>query len=206
MVCEACRHRAVVLREQLNESMIPYCLCQPCYERLLHRSLRPLEYFNLVALHGHEYDLHDDFYTDEGMACAASKPVEPDTTLTFPPVESLRGHVERLVDYALVKWWYPAAVTPYLAQFTTLQILRALDDKLAYNPFLLLRMTDMAGKLLVCKSVRLGARVKQITNRCVTCAEDCSLSLYEAAKPLKPLGWSLLNKLFFMEGQACQTA
>jgi len=148
MVCEACRHRAVMLQEQLNESVIPYCLCQPCYERLLHRSLRPLEYFNLVALHGHEYDLHDDFYTDEGIAYAAKKPVQQEAGLAFPPVESLRGHVERLVDYALVKWWYPTAITPYLAEFTPLQILRVLDEKLAYNPFLLPKCVELAAEVL----------------------------------------------------------
>lgn len=147
-LCEACHLRPIVLQEHINESVIPYCLCQPCYHRLLHRSLRPLEYFNLVARHGHEYELHDDFYDDEGIAYAAEEVVLQDVALAFPSLESLRGQVERLVDYALVKWQYPPAVTPYLTGFTPLQILHVLDEKVAYNPFLLPKCLEVAAEVL----------------------------------------------------------
>ena len=102
LLCEACHLRPIVLQEYINESVIPYCLCQPCCHRLLHRSLRPLEYFNLVARHGHEYELHDDFYDDAGIAYAAEEEVREAAALAFPSLESLRGQVERLVDYEVV--------------------------------------------------------------------------------------------------------
>jgi hypothetical protein len=146
--CESCRLRPSVLHEHLNDSVIPYCLCQPCYDRLVHRSLRPLEYFNLVAIHGHEYEIHDDFYDDEGVAYAAEDPVLPDTTLAFPTLQNLRGQVECLVDYALVKWRYPPAVTPYLTVFTPEQVLRVLDEKIAHNPFLLPKCLEVAAEVL----------------------------------------------------------
>ncbi|MDF7815698.1 hypothetical protein P1X16_30240 [Hymenobacter sp. YC55] len=148
ILCEACRLRASVIQEKRNGSVIPYCLCQPCYQRLLHRALRPLEYFNLVALHGHEYELCDDFYSDDGVADAAEEPVDLEPALTFPTLESLRGHVERLVDYTIVKWWYPAAVTPYLVGFAPQEVLHVLDDKLARNPFLLPRCLEVAAEVL----------------------------------------------------------
>jgi len=147
-LCEACCLRPVVIRERLNESVIPYCLCQPCFHRLQHRSLRPLEYFNLVARHGHEYDLHDDFYDDDGSACAADEPVQQEASLAFPTLAGLSSQVEGVVDYALVKWWYPPAVTPYFAAFAPNQVLQVLDEKLALNPHLLPKCLEIAAESL----------------------------------------------------------
>jgi hypothetical protein len=134
--------------EQINESVIPYHLCHECYHRLLHRSLRPLEYFNLVAIHGLEYELHDDFYDDDGTACAAEEPVIEDSALAFPTLANLRGNAGRLVDYALVRWRYPAPVTAYLQSFEPLTLLRILDEKLALNPYLLPRCLEIAAHAL----------------------------------------------------------
>ncbi len=147
-LCEACRLRPVVIRERLNESVIPYCLCQTCYHRLQHRSLRPLEYFNLVARHGHEYELHDDFYDDDGGACAADETIQQEESLAFPTLASLSSQVDGLIDYALVKWWYPPAVTAYLAAFAPNQVLHVLDEKLALNPFLLPKCLEIAAESL----------------------------------------------------------
>jgi hypothetical protein len=94
-LCEACRVRPVALLERLDESDIPYSLCHSCYHRLVHRSLRPLEYFNLVAIHGLEYELHDDFYDDCGIAYAAEEPVEPDSSLSFPTLSTISDNVGR---------------------------------------------------------------------------------------------------------------
>jgi hypothetical protein len=132
-LCESCRLRPSVLPEHLNDAVIPYCLCQPCYHRLLHRSLRPLEYFNLVAIHGHEYELHDDFYDEDGVAYAAEELVVPDTTLAFPALQNLRGQV---------------AVTPYLTAFTPPQVLRVLEEKVAHNSFLLPKCLEVAAEVL----------------------------------------------------------
>lgn len=146
--CEACRIRPIAFAERINESVIPYRLCHACHHRLLHLSLRPLEYFNLVAIHGFEYELHDDFYDDYGAACTPEEPVAEEPSLAFPTLSTLSSDASRLVDYALVKWWYPPAVTPYLQVFEPLIVLRILDEKLALNPFLLPRCLEVAAHAL----------------------------------------------------------
>ncbi|GAB3577719.1 hypothetical protein GCM10027345_15910 [Hymenobacter daeguensis] len=101
-----------------------------------------------MALHGHEYELHDDFYDDCGKAYAAQEPVEEDAKLVFPALSTLSNNVNRLVDYALVKWWYPPSVTPYLQSFEPLTVLQQLDAKIALNPFLLPKCLEIAAHSL----------------------------------------------------------
>lgn len=132
--CEACRTKAIDLVDADRDSHLPYRLCAACYARLLSRSLRPLEYFHLVARHGHERELRDDFYDDHGRACQPQIPLHPDSTLAFPGLPNLRGNLSALVDFAIVKWWYPETVTAYLQAFSEPEILRELDRRLSENP------------------------------------------------------------------------
>lgn len=129
-----------------RSSNIPYQLCEPCYERLINHSLRPLEYFNLVAIHGHDYDLHDDFYDEDGTACQAEGAIENDETLSFPSLESLKGNLQKLIDYATVKWWYPKEVSAYLKHFNKDEILKELDNRLSYNPPLIDKFLDIVSE------------------------------------------------------------
>jgi hypothetical protein len=107
-----------------------------------------LEYFNLVAAHGFEYELHDDFYDDSGVAYAAEEPIEQDSSLAFPTIPAIQGNASRLVDYAVVKWRYPAEITAYLQAFDPLVVLHLLDEKLALNSFLLPKCLEIAAQAL----------------------------------------------------------
>ncbi|GAA4393829.1 hypothetical protein [Hymenobacter koreensis] len=147
-LCQACRIRPVQTIDQYDNEAIPFRLCHACHHRLITRALRPLEYFNLVAIHGLAYELHDDFYDEDGEACAAEEDVEYDPTLAFPVLHDLRQDVERLVDYALVKWSYPQEITPYLQAFAPAQVLQAFDNKLVLNPRLLISCLEIAAKVL----------------------------------------------------------
>jgi len=147
-LCEACQSRPIELVEQIDPPSVAYSLCAPCYHRLVHRSLRPLEYFNLVALHGHNGELHDDFYGDDGEACAAEEEVVADTRLAFPTLASLAGNAGRLVDFALVKWQYPPAVTVYLAALSPALVLHVLNQRVSWNTELLPRCLDIAARAL----------------------------------------------------------
>ncbi len=69
MNCESCKANKATIDEFFDENEIPYRLCWSCRKRLVNYALRPLELFNLVAIHGHAYYLHDDFYDhDTGVA------------------------------------------------------------------------------------------------------------------------------------------
>ena len=100
------------------------------------------------SIHGACYELHDDFYDDEGEACAAETEVEQDPNLAFPTLDSVRGDVHRLVDYVIVKFWYPRDVTPYLAEFAPAEVLQVLDEKLALNFQLLPTCLEIAAEVL----------------------------------------------------------
>ena len=102
----------------------------------------------MASIHGACYELHDDFYDDNGAACAAEIEVEQDSDLAFPTLDNLRGDVHRLVDYAIVKFWYPRDVTPRLAAFAPAEVLRVLDEKLALNYQLLPTCLEIAAEVL----------------------------------------------------------
>jgi hypothetical protein len=54
----------------------PYLVCQQCHDRLMSRSLRPLECYNLAKRHGWaKFLLHDDFY-DDGEASQPEEDVD----------------------------------------------------------------------------------------------------------------------------------
>jgi hypothetical protein len=147
-LCEACCIRPIETAYEYDEESSPYRLCGPCYHRLQNRALRPLEYFNLASIHGACYELHDDFYDDDGKACAAEISVEQDASLAFPTLKRLHDDVHRLVDYTIVKFWYPQEVTPYLAKFTPSQVLEVLDEKLVLNHHLLPTCLEIAAEVL----------------------------------------------------------
>jgi hypothetical protein len=146
--CEACRIEEVTVVETEWDSILPYNLCGQCYSRLKSRSLRPLEYFNLVAIHGHEYELHDDFYDDDGTSSQPDIPVVPNETLHFPTVSELSGNLKRLIDYVLVKWWYPNEVTEHLKAYNGNDVLKELDIRLSTNPALIERLIEIASEVL----------------------------------------------------------
>jgi hypothetical protein len=146
--CEACQKKEVDIIDTDRESAIPYKLCKDCHTRLINLALRPLEYFNLVAKHGHEYELHDDFYDNDGNACQPKIPVENDEALAFPKLPELKGNLQGLLDFATVKWSYPDEVTGYLQRFNKNEILRELDIRLSYNPQLLERFLDIVSSVM----------------------------------------------------------
>src|SRR5215204_1738464 len=64
-ICESCRTRPVEIFELPEKGAQLYRLCTQCHHRLINYALRPLEFFNLAAIHGHSFHLHDDFYDDD---------------------------------------------------------------------------------------------------------------------------------------------
>src|SRR5258708_7754419 len=68
-LCQACQRTPVEVVVEEDDPTQPYRVCRACARRLHLHSLRPLEWFNLAAVHGQaKYLLHDDFYWDNGIA------------------------------------------------------------------------------------------------------------------------------------------
>ncbi len=114
-LCQACRLRTAV-REIVPKAEREFCsyqLCADCAKRLEEFSLRPLEWFNLAAIHSPwNFHLHDDFYNDEGVA---NTEVEDSDHFPIPKVSEIRDNGERLVDMAITRRVYDHYHTPELA-------------------------------------------------------------------------------------------
>jgi hypothetical protein len=109
----------------------PYRLCAPCARRLHDLALRPLEWFNLAALHGPFCLLHDDFYDGRGVAGCPIGQVEEPRRFPAPKLIRIRGDLERLVDYAMSRVWLlkQERLLTYLRRHDPLQLLHSLQRR-----------------------------------------------------------------------------
>jgi hypothetical protein len=87
----------------------PYLVCRACERRLRSNSLRPLEFFNLAAVHGPTHFLHDDFYDcgpeNYGEATTPDEEVEEPDRFPAPTLDNVKGDLERLLDYCMAQRW-----------------------------------------------------------------------------------------------------
>src|SRR5262245_38922123 len=104
--CQACRQRPVAEVIGDDDPSEPYKVCRECGERLRLLALRPIEWFNLAAVHGTwKYHLHDDFYDEDGTAHQArTENFSPDG-MSAPSLHHASGSLERRVDYCITRWW-----------------------------------------------------------------------------------------------------
>jgi hypothetical protein len=111
--CQACQAASVeaVIADDPGEPR--FLVCRACENRLQTRSLRPLEWFNLAALHGPwTYLLGSDFYCsgeeDHGSARQPYQTVEEPERFPAPTVDEIRDDQERLIDYAITLHFFDA--------------------------------------------------------------------------------------------------
>ena len=126
-VCESCRQARAV------ESTGSFQVCADCQRRLDDRSLRPREWWNLASIHGWwQYELHDDFYGDDGIAAWPRHPVADPATYPLPDLASLdpRG----LVGHAMTRWQLDDRDVAALRTCAPTLLLEAMRDRLAQNP------------------------------------------------------------------------
>lgn len=126
-VCEACRRSPVQAVVESEEPQQPYRLCSLCADRLQKYALRPLEWFNLASVHSSsKYFLHDDFYSDDGVADQSETPVEEPEKYPAPTLEQVAGNEERLIDYAMARFMLREDVTQELKNHDKEAILQSL--------------------------------------------------------------------------------
>ncbi len=134
MKCESCNINNFEVEQLANQGQNPYRLCRPCFDRLVNKALRPLEFFNLTAIHGHSFYLHDDFYDYEtGEATQPDIDVLEADKFPFPNFEQVKHNLDRLIDFAFVQYSTGGYVIKQLSQFDKMQTLKTIDKKVKYN-------------------------------------------------------------------------
>lgn len=112
-LCEACELQPRTVVESCDDASEPYLVCTGCHQRLLARSLRPLEWFNLAKRHSwSRFLLHDDFYDEDGTAAQPEDDVESPEQFPAPSLEQCSSDPAPLFDYTMTRW----NLTPELAE------------------------------------------------------------------------------------------
>ena len=149
MKCESCNIREIEVQELGDKGQNPFGLCVSCRERLLRRALRPLEFFNLTAIHGHCYYLHDDFYDcDTGEATQPEIDVVDADKFPFPEFKQIKNDLNRLIDFSFVQYFTDNSVVSELQKFDKLDILNKLQEKVDYNRSINYKAYEIAGKVV----------------------------------------------------------
>ncbi|NIJ55221.1 hypothetical protein [Dyadobacter arcticus] len=149
MKCESCRINDVEVEELADEGENPYYLCDPCYERLLNKALRPLEFFNLAAIHGHGYYLHDDFYDYEtGNATQPHIEVIDAGNYPFPDLEQIKNDLNRLIDLSFVQYITDDIIIERLSNFEKTEVMKIVAEKVLYNRAINYKAYEIVGKVV----------------------------------------------------------
>lgn len=124
--CESCRNQPVARKVTEESHEDPYRLCDPCARRLHARALRPLEWFNLAALHGATHLLGSSFYDSEGNAGAPEEKVVGAGRLPAPTLAEASRDLERLIDFAIARWIDFRSSKEGFSRFDPAQVMKAL--------------------------------------------------------------------------------
>lgn len=146
--CQSCRRNETEVADPQDNPDYPYSVCKPYHQRMVSFSLRPLEYFNLKALHGDGGFVHDDMYDEKGNAEQPYYPVFEDHRLRFPTVEECEKDLERLIDYSTVVYFLTDDVVQATAKFKKKDLLNALENRLNENATLAYRVFEIVGTIL----------------------------------------------------------
>lgn len=149
MKCESCNIRKIDVEALADEGQNPYRLCIPCRDRLSNLALRPLEFFNLTAIHGHSFHLHDDFYDyDTGKATQPEIEVVGADTFPFPDFEQIKNDLNGLIDFSFVQYFTDDFVISQLQTFDKNEVLKRIDEKVKYNRAISYKAYEIVGKVV----------------------------------------------------------
>jgi hypothetical protein len=103
--CQSCGTAPVEITEIFDDPADPYMICSSCRDRLLSHSLRPIEWYNLSALHGRCNDLlgEEYYWEEDGYALQATDRVENSSLFPSPTLEKEKGSPERLLTFILTR-------------------------------------------------------------------------------------------------------
>ncbi|TYL83710.1 hypothetical protein FXB40_45925 [Bradyrhizobium rifense] len=128
--CQACRQSPIAEEVGDDDHQEAYRVCPDCANRLRRLALRPIEWFNLAAVHGwNKFLLHDDFYDQDG---SASQPDAADYTtegMEAPTPEMCAKSLDRLIDYCITRWRLSRPDFEAFGPFATSDILASLQER-----------------------------------------------------------------------------
>jgi len=149
MKCESCNINDFEVEQLADEGQNPYYLCRLCLDRLINKALRPLEFFNLTAIHGHSFYLHDDFYDYEtGEATQPDIEVLQPDKFPFPDFEQIKNNLDRLIDFVFVQYFTQDYVIKQLKQFDKKETLKNIDKKVKYSRAINYKAYEVIGKVI----------------------------------------------------------
>jgi hypothetical protein len=133
--CQACRSAPVEENVESDEPQKPFQVCRACAHRLHTFSLRPLEWYNLAAIHGpYQYHLHSDFYDHDGTAYQSEEVVVDAELFPAPTLGQVSHDIELLLDYATTRWFLEDTVVKALSLHSTDSVLTSLQKRVASTP------------------------------------------------------------------------
>ena len=159
MKCESCKIELIEFTIPVNQGLengiwdepnnhSEYRLCKSCSNRLKNLALRPLEYFNLAAIHGHRFYLQNDFYDYEtGEALQPKFEVTEIDKFKFPEFNEIKNDLEKLIDLAIVQYFTGEYVINQLKQFHKKEAIEILKAKVKYNRGINYKAYEIAGKV-----------------------------------------------------------
>jgi hypothetical protein len=148
MKCESCNINNIEIEEPSEHGLNPFRLCRCCHERLLSLTLRPLEYFNLTAIHGHVYLLHDDIYDDKGNAEQPQIEMIDAEKFPFPILDDIKTDLKKVVDFAVVQYFTSNEIIALIKNQDKQSVLNYLDQKISYNKAINYKIYEIAAKAL----------------------------------------------------------
>ena len=149
MKCECCQTNDVEFEVIYETESDVYYLCGLCRLRLVNFAVRPLEFFNLAAIHGNTFYLHDDFYDYETREATQPKiEVTNADKFAFPDIEKIKTDLTTLVDFACVEYVTSEKVVKLLKQFDKKDILACLRSKVKYNRAINYKAYEIAAKVI----------------------------------------------------------
>jgi len=121
--CQACKQHKL-LSEVVDDDNTTYKLCSDCSTRLNSQTLRPIEWYNLAAYFGwNTYQLHDDFYDQNGIASILDEPILLEAKYLAPTLCQASKSSSELVDYCMTRCWLGEDEYSALKVFSTHQVL-----------------------------------------------------------------------------------
>ncbi len=133
--CQSCEREPAVVTESRDNVEAPYLLCRGCQGRLLSRSLRPSEWFNLSSHFGWwQFLLHDDFYDEDGSASQPEQDVIDAASHPSPMLAEVSRDPSRLLGYTMTRWSIDERLSAAWCQLPHASVLDAIQETFVQAP------------------------------------------------------------------------
>ena len=129
-ICQSCEIKIAEVVEPCDSEATPYYICKSCHNRLIARSLRPREWYNLSKRFGWwQFLLHDDFYDEDGTASQPEEQVENAEAFPIISLIDAAKDAQLLLDYTITQWRISEEVAAIWCEIPPSNVLKALNER-----------------------------------------------------------------------------